>query len=158
MCYNLNIESCANEAFCLRGFSDGDVMEVSVKRSRGVRALDFLDFSTSLAFFSIAAVASFKALAVALVASLSALSASFLASLVLWLRILFLSFSRTNERSTLFSSSGTSIWSDPSSTPLESALSHEIFSSFRANGLPTLNWANDLPTFNVPATHIEMWN
>ena len=57
-------------------------MEVSGKRSGEVKALEFPDFSTFLAFFAAATVTSLKALAMALVASLSALSTAFLASLV----------------------------------------------------------------------------
>jgi hypothetical protein len=55
-------------------------MDVCVKRSGGVRAWDFPDFSTFMASFFATAVASLKALVVALVASLSALSAAFLFS------------------------------------------------------------------------------
>jgi hypothetical protein len=58
-------------------------MEVSIKRSGDMKALDFPDFSAFLASFSATAVASLKALAVALVASLSAMSMAFLASFVL---------------------------------------------------------------------------
>jgi hypothetical protein len=68
-CCSLDTESCAIEESRLRGFCDGDAMEVSVKRSGEVGTLDFPNF---LASFATAAVASLKALAAALVASFSA--------------------------------------------------------------------------------------
>jgi hypothetical protein len=79
-CCSLDTESCTIEESRLRGFCDGNVIEVSVERSGEVWALDFPDF---LASFAIPAVASLKALAAALVASLSVLSGAFLASLIL---------------------------------------------------------------------------
>jgi hypothetical protein len=81
ICCNLETESCTKDASRLKGFCDNDALEVSVKKSGGMKAFDFHDFSAFLASFFVAAVASLKALVVALVASLSALSAAFLASL-----------------------------------------------------------------------------
>jgi hypothetical protein len=80
ICCSLDTESYAKEASRLRGFCTRDPMDVCVKRSGGVRAWDFPDFSTFMASFFATAVASLKALVVALVASLSALSAAFLFS------------------------------------------------------------------------------
>jgi hypothetical protein len=133
-CCSLDAESCAREASCLRGFYDGDVVEVSVNRSGGVMALDFPSFSAFLASFSAAAVASLTALAVVLMASLKALFVAFLSSFVLWLRILFPSFSGSNAMSTSLTSSGTTTLSDTNLTPLGSALSQEVFTSSSSTG------------------------
>jgi hypothetical protein len=68
ICYSLDTKSCTMEASRLRGFCDYDVMEVSIKRSGGVEALDFPDFSAFLASFSnlsLAFWASFLALSLA---------------------------------------------------------------------------------------------
>jgi hypothetical protein len=83
ICCNLNAESCAKEASRLQGFCDGDVVDVSVKGSGGVKDLDFPDFSPFLASFCVAAMTSLKALAMALMASLLVMSVAFLASLIL---------------------------------------------------------------------------
>jgi hypothetical protein len=70
ICCSLDTQSYAREAIRLQGFCDCDAMEVSVKRSGGVEALDFLDFS--------AFQASFFALTLAFWASFSAFSSAFL--------------------------------------------------------------------------------
>jgi hypothetical protein len=69
ICCSLDNGSCAQEASHLWGFYDCDAMEVSVKRSGGVEALDFPDFSAFLA--------SFSTLSLAFWASFSALSLAF---------------------------------------------------------------------------------
>jgi hypothetical protein len=127
---SLDTKSCAREESRLRGFCDGVAVEVSINKSGGMMTLDFPGFSPFLPSFFAAAVASLTALAMALVASLLA----FLASHVLWLRILFLSFSGSNARSAALNSSGTTTLSDPNLTPLGSTLSQVAFTFSSSTG------------------------
>ena len=70
-CCSLDTKNCVREDSYLRGFCDGDVVEVSVNNNTGVMTLEFPSFSPFLASFSVAVV-SFMALVLVLVNSLSA--------------------------------------------------------------------------------------
>ena len=127
--YNLETESCAKEESYLQGFCEIDSVEASNNTSVGVEATTAFDFLDCPPFL-----ASLSALPLAFWASLLVLALALSASLVLWLRILFLSFSGSNEMSTSFSSSGTSTWVDPASSTWESALSQAIFRTSSSTG------------------------
>jgi hypothetical protein len=79
---SLDTKICIKEASHLRAFCTEDPLEVCVKRSRGVKALDFPHFLAFLVSFSTTVLASLKALSMAFLASFTALSMAYLASLL----------------------------------------------------------------------------